>query len=315
MLGRGAGVGRMVPGGGKGWMLLMGGVGRDAPWSWGGQQRSLDMWGPYTFPRGGGTQNVTYRIAEAIEGRTHTHTHTHTHPAAQPLTTPIRVRGLRASEHGHSCLYGPLCGFTHRANSRWKEPSVPLLGSQNQPLSRGSCVWFQRTCSQESRGKSDKVSQVGVENDHAGPAAAPPRQEESEQASAWPGVCRRWPAERKCPRPGSAHGVPGVQTPQPSAPHKAGEPSRSSRADTTEPQPLPPASPPSPASPSCWGPRAAPPPPGPCLGLCPPSLGHAPRSGPLCRKRPTPGVRSGESAGAQGVSSWAKPQPPVSGSN
>lgn len=136
-----------------------------------------------------------------------------------------------------------------------------------------------------------------MENDHAGPAAEPPRREESEQASAWPGVCRRWPAEGKCPRPGSAHGVPGVQTPQPSAPHKAGAPSRSGRADTTDPQPLPPASPPSPASPSCWGPLAAPPPPGPCLGLCPPSLGHAPRSGPLCRKRSTPGVRSGESAG------------------
>lgn len=58
MLGRGAGVGRMVPGGGKGWMLLMGGIGMllgvgegsNAPWTCGDPRHSPEVGGPRMSP-------------------------------------------------------------------------------------------------------------------------------------------------------------------------------------------------------------------------------------------------------------------------
>ena len=63
---------------------------------------------------------------------------------------------------------------------------------------------------------------------------------------------------------------------------------------------LPPASPPCPAGPSCWGPRAALPPPGPWCGPCRSSPGPAPQSGPLCGgKAPSPSMSSGGCGGLQ----------------
>lgn len=60
MLGRGAGVGRMVPGGGKGWILLMGaggvgmllgvGEGSNAPWTCGDPRHSPEVGGPRMSP-------------------------------------------------------------------------------------------------------------------------------------------------------------------------------------------------------------------------------------------------------------------------